>query len=340
LNWALWRHIAPQVSPLYIAAVMIAAWIGGLGPGLFATALAGLTSIYLFMEPRYSFHIYASDILRLVVFLSVAMLVSWLNGQRKNAELSAAAARDDLEQKVIERTTDLERINVELREQQQKLRDLSWRLSQTEEEERRRIASALHDGLGQLLAVAAIKMDAMSKIPDAAIAKDVADVRGLLDQALTHTRSLTIDLSPPVLYELGLKAAVVWLAQEMETRYGLKVEIVCGTLPEIDQVKRSVLFHSIRELLINVAKHAKGASARVVISYGDGTLEALVEDNGKGFDIAAAMSQARGRGGFGLFNVRERIHHLAGTFSATRGERGGTRVRLTVPVIHESENNL
>ena len=152
----------------------------------------------------------------------------------------------------------------------------------------------------------------------------------------TQTRSLTIDLSPPVLYELGLKAAVAWLAQEMEKRYNLKVEVICATLPEIDDVTRSVVFHAIRELLINVAKHAGSGSARVMISHGRGQLDVLVEDQGSGFDIAGVLSPASGRSGFGLFNVRERINHLAGTFEVSPGETKGTRVHLAVPVDGES----
>ncbi len=169
---------------------------------------------------------------------------------------------------------------------------------------------------------------------------EMNDVRSLLDQALTQTRSLTIDLSPPVLYELGLKAAIEWLAQEMEQRYGLKVEVVCGSLPPIDETTRSVLFHSIRELLINVAKHAGASSARVVVTCGSGQLDALVEDNGKGFDSSAALTHASEQGGFGLFNVRERIHHLAGTFQISGKDRQGTRVHLTAPMHGSGVPNM
>ena len=121
----------------------------------------------------------------------------------------------------------------------------------------------MHDGLAQVLAVASIRIDAIRKnggvVPD----DDLKMIHSLLDEALTQTRLLTIDLSPPVLYELGLKAAITWLQQEMNQRYRLKVEVACGALPDIDEVTHSVLFHSIRELLINVAKHAgAGIGAR------------------------------------------------------------------------------
>ena len=93
----------------------------------------------------------------------MALLISWLNARRKDAEQAVETARASLERKVVDRTMDLEKINVELRNQQKQLRELTWQLSQTEEQERRRIATALHDGLAQLLAVASIKVDAMLK---------------------------------------------------------------------------------------------------------------------------------------------------------------------------------
>src|SRR5688572_25080439 len=107
LNILLERYVQPQVTSLFIAAVMVAAWWGGLMPGLFATVLAGIASIFLFIDPLYSFELDTEDIFRLAVFLMVALLVSWLNARRKDAEAALDAERRDLEVKVADRTLDL-----------------------------------------------------------------------------------------------------------------------------------------------------------------------------------------------------------------------------------------
>src|SRR3982751_5139042 len=113
LNLALLHWLHPQVTPLFFAAVMIAGWFGGLGPGLVATVLATLISLFFFIDPVYSFHITTEDLIHLGVFLAVATLISWLNERRKLAESALEGARLDLEQKVEARTADLARINRE-----------------------------------------------------------------------------------------------------------------------------------------------------------------------------------------------------------------------------------
>lgn len=331
INELLWPYIKPQTTPLF-AAVMISAWLGGLGPGLLSTALAVTVSVYVLVDPNDTYAIDAHDVLRSSVYVATTLLVSTLNAKRKRAEAGLEAERASLELKVIERTRDLQRMNVELR-------DLSWQLAKTEEQERRRIATALHDGLGQLLACAAIKVDALKgSIPEQRCA-EAAEIRQILDEALTQTRSLTIDLSPPVLHELGLEPAVRWMSQEMERRYDLKVEIDCPSLQPLEEATRSVLFHSIRELLINVAKHAKASVARVTILSHPTALEAVVQDDGCGFDVATVLSHADNRQRFGLFNVRERINHLGGRFDMSSQLKRGTCVRLTVPVEKLDANN-
>lgn len=337
---AMWDLIRPQVSPVFFAAVMISAWFGGLGPGLFATALAGFVSIYFFVEPKYSFDLSVADLLRLAVFTVVAMLISWLNGRKKIAEEGLERARLDLEQKVAMRTSDLQQANAELNMRQKQLREMSARLSQTEEEERRRIASALHDGLGQILTVAQLRLDEMVESHDASnLATAGRQIRSLLDEAVAQTRSLTMDLSPPVLYELGLQSAIDWLAQEMEKRYGLFVQLDAAIDIEPDEATRSMLFHAIRELLINVAKHARAGSATVRLTQDGEFVCVVVEDRGVGFDPAQALSVNNGRKGFGLFNIRERIQHMQGTLDITPRTGGGTRVCLRVPAPVASSLN-
>ena len=357
VNIALWRWIQPHFSPLFFAAIMIAGWFGGLGPGLLATALAAVVCAIFFLGPGYSLQLSREDVSLLCVFLAVATLISWLNERRKIAELGLERARLGLEEKVAQRTADLERINRELRAHQEQLRELSAQLARTEQEERRRIAAALHDGLGQLLAIAEIKLEAVLERPSGPTASETelrdaaAEARALLDDALDQTRSLTMNLSPPALYELGLKAALDWLAQEMEQRYHLQVDVVAppATKPfplDLDDATRSVLYHAIRELVINVAKHAGVSRARVTLSQSHTPppprVDVTVEDNGVGFDpatvLADASTEAHGsqdgrRRGFGLLNIRERIGHLGGSLqiTATPG-RAGTRVQLTVPI--------
>jgi two-component system CheB/CheR fusion protein len=217
-----------------------------------------------------------------------------------------------------------------IRDYQAKLQRMAFEAALTEERERRRIAQDLHDRVGQSLALARIKLEAVrdAAITDVHVA--IVATLELITASIEDTRTLTFDLAPPVLYDLGLKAALSWLCEDIEKRSGVHVEMADdGSQAPFDQATAALLFRAVRELLTNVFKHAQAPSARVALKKIGDHFEINVEDAGAGFDVEHL---AKDNAGFGLFSVREQIARLGGTVDIESTPRQGTRVSLRVPL--------
>lgn len=215
----------------------------------------------------------------------------------------------------------------------QELRELAAQLTRTEERERRQIAQELHDHIGQSLALAKIKLGVLREAArSCGFADDLRTVQELVGRTIADTRSLIFEISPPVLHEFGLAAALDWLAERFQREHGLAVavEVDIDSRP-VDDELRGALFRSARELLANVARHARAHRARLVLRRVDSILELRVEDDGVGFDADRAEALAVRDGGFGLFSIRERLEGLGGAMTVDSRPGGGTRVTLSVP---------
>jgi PAS domain S-box-containing protein len=215
-----------------------------------------------------------------------------------------------------------------------RLRNLSLKLSLIEELERRKIAAELHDQIGQNLALAKIKLGelrASPALPDE-IVNSASFVRELIDTSIQYTRSLTAELSSPLLYELGLEAAVQALAEQVQVKYGLRIDFQKeGDSEPLAEKILIVLYKSLRELLVNVIKHARADRVTVSVRSCETDIKVAVEDNGIGFDVSkldAPGNETR----FGLFNIRERVESIGGQFAIESQPARGTRVFLVVPL--------
>jgi len=263
-----------------------------------------------------------------------------LVGRRKDGtefpvEVSVSSmAREGGAQLVLAFVSDLTRrreSESKIRDYQDKLQRMTFDAAVAEEQERRRIAVDLHDRIGQSLALAQIKLmsieDTCSGAPRAAINAAVE----LLEQSVADTRDLMFELSPPILYDLGLLAALSWLAEDLETRLGLRIELHEESAHEpLDDTTAAVVFRAVRELLMNVFKHARVREARVSLREAGDDLRITVEDLGVGFDAKDEVLWTTG-GGFGLLSVREQIRRLGGAVEVTSAKGGGTRVSIHVP---------
>ncbi|HSI32086.1 MAG: ATP-binding protein [Phycisphaerae bacterium] len=216
---------------------------------------------------------------------------------------------------------------------QGKLRALAANVTSTEERERRKIAATLHDQIGSTLAVAQIRLDMLNTQPDgadfiSATRRTIADVVGDLSRAIAQTRSLTCEISPPLLYEAGLGAALRWLADQVQRRHGLAVCVVdadgAARLADLGHEKLIALYQGARELLTNVVKHARATRATVTLSGDDPWASVSVTDDGVGIGVG----QSRATNSFGLFNLRERFNHMGGRVVFESGPEGGTRITL------------
>jgi PAS domain S-box-containing protein len=242
----------------------------------------------------------------------------------------ATVAVEGIARDITERQKSQERILA----YQKQLRSLASELLLAEERERRSIAADLHDGPCQTLAAARIKIGMLNKVvPPGQPGAALGEVRDLIDQSIRDTRSLTFEISPPVLYEIGLEAAFDWLVDQFGQRYGIRTEFVSdGLARPFDEDVRILLFRAVRELLINVAKHARARRATVSLEDVDGGVRITVRDDGVGFDAAELRRPARGAAGFGLFNIRERLEHLGGEVVVQSSPGQGTRVMLSAPM--------
>jgi PAS domain S-box-containing protein len=227
--------------------------------------------------------------------------------------------RDVTEQKRAERQVEQYKRN---------LQRMSSELMLAEELERQRLAQDLHDSLGPALFSARRKLDQLSSRMPA-----VKDIAKALDDIRKIVQTLTFELSPPVLKQLGVKAAIKWLAQDIKSRYSLTVDVKDdGRSVSLDPRVIVVLFRAVRELVINIAKHAEAKSAIVSLTTSGHSLQVKIEDDGKGFDLAEQSGHVE-KGHFGLFSVRERLEYLGGTFNIRSTPGKGTRVTVTVPML-------
>jgi len=223
---------------------------------------------------------------------------------------------------------------------QRQLGLLASRLALSGERERRRIAAYLHDRVGQSLAVARIKLGALWSSPLASgLDEALHDVAELIDEAIEDTHSVTFDLSSPVLYELGFEAAVKWLAEETQERHGIATEFETDGQPKpMGEDVRVVLYQAVKELLVNVVKHAQAGKAKVSVERDGGDVRVTVADDGVGFNVSEARPGRSGSGGFGLFNIRERLAQLGGHFGIQSEPGRGTRVILVAPLERDDRN--
>jgi signal transduction histidine kinase len=253
-----------------------------------------------------------------------------------------------------------------VREHQRRLHALASELLRAEERERRRVAVVLHDSVSATLALAKRNVAALGRpaMDEAARAGRIAEIEQMIAQAIEHTRSLTSELSPPVLYELGLVLALRWLCDRFGAEHGLDCDVEDDGRPKpVGDELRLVLFQAARELLVNAVKHARAARCQITVRRvapatagrgaagangrtgggggGSDAIELTVADDGLGFAAgaraAAAASDVDERpaarsDGFGLFNIRERLAHLGGRLDISSEPDAGAIVTVTAPL--------
>jgi PAS domain S-box-containing protein len=236
----------------------------------------------------------------------------------------------------IQDITKRKQAETRLKEYQEQLRSLASELSLTEQRERRRLATDLHDSIGQTLAMCKLKLDELrSRASSAVLANDLDHVSTLLDQAIQGTRSLTFELSPPVLYELGIEAALESLVERMQHVNGTQIKLIDHAGPKpLSEDTAALCFRAVQELLVNAVKHAHARKIEVSTARNRGRIRITVADDGIGFDTSGGISRKGGKGGFGLFSIRERLQHLGGSLKVDSKPGKGTRVTLSAPLEH------
>jgi PAS domain S-box-containing protein len=238
--------------------------------------------------------------------------------ERKRAEEELRRAKDELEQRVRART--------------EQLRALAGELTLTEQRERKRLAKILHDHIQQLLVAAKFGVAVLSRDERDTVKQAAREIGALIDESIAASRSLTAELSPPVLHEGGLNAGLEWLARRMTEKQHLHIDLDMDTIEPLTEATNILLFESVRELLLNAVKHSQTQFARVRLRFAGGLLQLVVSDEGIGFDPKTLPPAGESGGGFGLFSITERLQLIGGRVEIDSSPGKGSRFVLTVPI--------
>jgi signal transduction histidine kinase len=234
---------------------------------------------------------------------------------------------ETLEQRVARRTS-------EAIERAERLRILSGELTAAEETERRRIAEILHDDLQQMLIAARFQFHVLDKTKDAAKRTEITEEIGnLLDRSFNLTRSLIVELAPPILHECGLAAALQSLGTQTKNYHNINITVEADSSANPNEPSLCIfLFRAVRELLFNAVKHANGSPVYITMTrVRPGKLQIVIADRGPGFDLTKLDSRQTKPTGFGLFSIRERLTNFGGEFRIDSVPGHGSRISLIAP---------
>jgi signal transduction histidine kinase len=319
-------------------AVVFSAWYCGVGPAILTTFLSLAGVWYWFLPPNHSF---ALDDPRTAipgmigfVFLSGLIIVLGEANRRSIAKSQWAEeqlrkAHDELEKKVQERTRDLNQAN-------ESLRELSSRLQQMRDDERRQIARELHDSVGQLLAALSMNlgvvMNQSHKLAEDGV-KALSDNVSMVEQISSEIRTISHLLHPPLLDAAGLASALRWYVDGFSERSKIRVDLdipnEIGRLPEDMEI---AIFRMIQECLTNIHRHSGSSAAAIRVRKGDHRILVEVQDEGKGISPEKQLAlKTSGRTGVGFRGMRERLRQLGGNLDI-RSNGAGTTVIATLPM--------
>ena len=271
------------------------------------------------------FRLIVAGLLVLAVFGAHRRRTSTL--ERRNRELEAL--KNQREAALAEMHASRE----QLHEAYGRLRRLTRRLELAKEEERKRIARELHDEMGQGLTAAKINLQLLGSMLESEEAADRAvDTIGLVDRMIQHVRTLSLDLRPPLLDELGLGPALRSYLEAQARRAGLEIEISTAELPpELPSEVEITAFRCVQEALTNVMRHAEASHVAVRVSVVGEGLEISVRDDGRGFDVGQALQRAAGGQHLGLLGIRERVESLGGRLDIESSPGTGTSIAVHIP---------
>jgi signal transduction histidine kinase len=272
------------------------------------------------------------------------MLRSYFQHMLADEELQEA--RSSLEQQVQARTEELALANEQLARQlaeqaeaqarieryQLQLRQLAAQLAAVQARERRAIALDLHEHIGQALAFIRLHIARLqTNATFCGFESEIADTLVLLNQTIRYTRDMTSQISPPVLYELGLSPALRWLAESFRAQHKLAVKVEAPAHRPLEDALSATIFKAVQELLTNVVKHAGAQEVLVRLDIQDACLCVEVTDDGAGFEVARLDITESLSDHFGLFSIREQIRNLGGDMTIMSSPGRGTRVTLRLP---------
>jgi signal transduction histidine kinase len=322
------------------AAVVFSAWYCGVGPAILTTLFGGVGVWYWFLPPVRTFRLQdpRTQISGMVGFLFFSGLIIVLGeanrrslNRSQRAEDELKKAHDELERKVQERTADLKSANANLGE-------LSSRLQQIRDEERRQIARELHDSVGQMLAALSMNIAVVqSQVGhlDPAVIRAVSENASLIEQLSQETRTISHLLHPPLLDVAGLASAVRWYVDGFSERSKIKIDVdISNEFRRLPDEMEIAIFRMVQECLTNIHRHSGATAAAIRMHEEDHRVLVEVEDNGRGISLEKQLElSSPGRSGVGFRGMRERFKQLDGSLEIY-SEGKGTTVIAMLPLAN------
>ena len=327
-----------------LPAVIFSARFSGLAPSLLAMLLAFVGEQYWFIPPTHSLRIVGSaEIAGTIVYflVSLAIIVFAETNRRIMAKLATSTeklrqAGEELERRVAERTRELQQRNLELFNQAEVVRQLSGRLLQMQDEERRRIARELHDSAGQIVAAMSMNLSMVERESgnlSATAAGAVTETNELVQELSRQIRTISYLLHPPLLDEVGLASALEWYINGFAERSKIQVSLdLPGDFGRLSPEMETAIFRVVQECLTNVHRHSGSSTVAVRIANVANQLRVEVEDRGKGISPEKQSEMAGGgRTGVGMGGMRERLRQFGGQLEVNSAP-GLTVVVATLPL--------
>ena len=313
---------------VFLPAMAFAAWYCGVGPSILATLLTLIAVKFWFFPPLYPVHISVPQAIGLGTILVVVAIVILMGEVRRRENEGLRREQGELEEKVRQRTAELDTAN-------QGLRELTGRLMQLQDDERRRIARELHDSVGQTLAALSMNLAKVASDIERLnqTAKTVADSSALVQEMNKEVRTMSYLLHPPMLDEAGLASALRWYVDGFTQRSGIQVDLeVAEDFGRVQPEIETAVFRTVQECLTNVHRHSGSKTARVRLVHSGSELRLQVKDNGTGM-AAEKLDELTSDGapGVGIRGMRERLRQLGGTLEV-HSNHTGTTVEVCVPV--------
>ena len=314
---------------LLLLSVTLSAWFCGVGPAILAIAIALLGCTFGFIPRVHAFAMPdRAELTGMGLFLGSSIVVMLIGESRRHQNERLLNAQGELEARVEERTADLDAVN-------QNLRELSARLMQLQDDERRRIARELHDSVGQTLAALAMNLSLVRGDVErlATIAVALNDSENLVRDMSKEVRTISHLLHPPLLDEAGLASALRWYVDGFAQRSRIKVDLDMsegfGRLPA---EMETAIFRVVQESLTNIHRHSGSPVAKIRVRQRHEEVLVQIEDEGKGIppEKQAEMASS-GTPGVGIRGMRERLRQLGGTLEIS-SNGGGTVVTVRLPV--------